>query len=90
MKIEECIEIVEMERQNICPRRGDYLDALDNLLKLASAYKEAVEALREYAEAAGEVHEDACPMDDTCECKWKSTNDKVKQALAVAKTLGVE
>ena len=39
------------------------------------------EALKEYVDVCGSVHEKDCPKDDTCGCKWKYVNDMVNAAL---------
>lgn len=51
---------------------------------LIAAAPELLEALKEYIEVMGPAHENECPQDDTCNCKWKYINDKVNQAIAKA------
>lgn len=41
-------------------------------------------SLKECAEVHGAAHEDWCPKDDTCDCKWKSFNDRVNAAIREA------
>ncbi len=59
--------------------------AQDALRKLAKAESEALKlrecgpGLLQYVEWMAGIHEDDCPMDDTCNCKWKSVNDSVNK-----------
>lgn len=41
-------------------------------------------ALKEMAEFYGAMHEDDCPCDDTCECKYKPFNDRINSAISKA------
>ncbi len=41
--------------------------------------RECGPGLIQYVEAMAGIHEDDCPLDDTCNCKWKSVNDSVNK-----------
>jgi hypothetical protein len=58
------------------------LEALSLAISIIQSQARMREALQEYVEVVGGVHEDNCPMDDTCNCRWKYLNDKVNQALS--------
>lgn len=58
-------------------RAADY-DAL--LSSLASLREERDDVLRESAWNHGSAHEEDCPADDTCSCKWQAFNDRVNKA----------
>jgi type II secretory pathway component PulM len=48
--------------------------------KAAEELASVKDVLRESAWNHGAVHEDDCPADDTCYCKWKPFNDRVNKA----------
>lgn len=73
-------------------RKGKYIkdeykvsleEAQANARLIASA-PELLEAFKEYIKVMGPAHENECPADDTCNCKWKYINDKVNQAIVKA------
>lgn len=67
------VRFVEVEQQR------------DHALATASRLREA---LIEFVELHGGAHERDCPEDDTCDCKHKSSNDRVNAALAETADVG--
>lgn len=41
-------------------------------------------ALKEFVDVHGAAHEENCPADDTCRCRWRETNDRVNSAIREA------
>lgn len=69
----------------------ELLDDIDTLLLelllarpsdsgLYEALKQEHDALGEMAVHYGAYHEGDCPQDDTCDCKWKSFNERVNKS----------
>lgn len=53
--------------------------------------QQLLNALCGFAELEGARHEEDCPSDDTCECRWKPWNDRINTAIREAiDTLGLE
>ena len=45
---------------------------------------EHIQALREYADQLGGLHEPDCSLDDTCDCKWFTVNRLVNELCSMA------
>ena len=54
------------------------------IVTACNCHDDLLGALKEYVKVVGGIHENECPQDDTCSCKWKYINDKVNQAVAKA------
>lgn len=42
---------------------------------------EDIELLTQYIQWYGAIHENNCPQDDTCECKYKKINDAINRSV---------
>jgi len=49
--------------------------------KLIRSAPDLLDALKRFAEVHGPAHEEDCPGDDTCHCKWKPVNDAVNSSI---------
>jgi hypothetical protein len=49
--------------------------------RLTKALEDCTDALKEMCAWHGGTHEEDCPVDDTCDCKHKSFNDRVNGAI---------
>lgn len=56
-------------------------DMVEQLYPVLHALVHCHAALRMICHWHGGFHEDDCPVDDTCDCKWKPLNQAINQAI---------